>query len=145
MKIRKFLSAALICIVMTVSAAYASDIGDILKNGAIIVGGGYVISAIAKPLNDFINTITFNKGVKYDGYTKVVPIVSFGNGTRLGAAQVGSTNKNSLDQTKAVGQINGQWKSIEARALIPINSTNPLKGVKRVSGVGVTAIIDVQL
>ena len=53
--------------------ASAIDIGDILKKGALIVGGGAVVTAIAGPINDFINTVTFNKGAKFQGHTKVVP------------------------------------------------------------------------
>ena len=35
--------------------ASAIDIGDILKKGALIVEGGAVVTAIAGPINDFIN------------------------------------------------------------------------------------------
>lgn len=146
LKIKK--TAAAICIVcmMFISAplAYAS-IGDILKDGAIIFGGGALVKAIGPQLNDFINTLTFNRGIKFEGYTKVVPIVSIGNGTRIGAAQVGGVTKASVDRVKAVGQLEGEFNSIRAKALIPIDSENPLKQFRRVQGVGVTAIIDVKL
>jgi len=126
-------------------AACAFDLGDVVKTVAIGYAGGYVVTKLAPQLNDFINTITLQNGVKYQGYTKVVPIVSLGDGAKVGAAQVGATTKSALDATKAVAMLEGKFQSIEAKALIPINSTNPLKGVKRVAGVGVTAIIDVQL
>ena len=96
-------------------------------------------------MNDFINTITFNKGVKYEGYTKVVPIVSIGDGTRIGAAQVGATTKDAIDRTKAVAQLEGEFSSVRATALIPIDSLNPIQRFRRVKGVGVTAIINVRL
>ena len=108
MKIKKTVAAMLIVCSMFFAAplAYAS-IGDILKEGALIFGGGALVKAIGPQLNDFINTLTFNKGVKFNGYTKVVPIVSIGNGTRIGAAQVGGATKAVVDRVKAVGQLEG--------------------------------------
>lgn len=122
-----------------------AGLGDILKDGAIIFGGGALVKTFATQINDFINTLTFNKGVGYEGYTKVVPIVSIGSGTRIGAAQVGGVTKAAVDRTKAVGQLEGTFSRVRAKALIPIDSENPLKQFKRVQGVGVTAIIDVKL
>lgn len=130
---------------VSVPVASAIDLGDVLKGAAITVVGGAAVKALAPQLNSFINTITFNKGIKYDGYTKVVPILSIGSGTRIGAAQVGAETKTALDRTKAVGQLEGEFQSIRAKALIPIDSENPIKQFKRVKGVGVTAIIDVKL
>ena len=122
-----------------------AGLGDILKDGAIIFGGGALVKTFATQINDFINTLTFNKGVGYEGYTKVVPIVSIGSGTRIRAAQVGGVTKAAVDRTKAVGQLEGTFSRVRAKALIPIDSENPLKQFKRVQGVGVTAIIDVKL
>ncbi len=146
MKTKKTAAAILIIWSMFAAAPLAyAGIGDILKDGALIFGGGALVKAIGPQLNDFINTLTFNNGVKFEGYTKVVPIVSIGNGTRIGAAQVGGVTKAAVDRVKAVGQIEGEFNSIRAQALIPIDSENPLKQFKRVQGVGVTAIIDVRL
>jgi hypothetical protein len=146
MKIRKTVALLLIIASMVFAAPLAyAGIGDILKEGALIIGGGALVKAIGPQLNNFINTLTFNKGVKFDGYTKVVPIVSIGTGTRIGAAQVGGVNKAAVDKVKAVGQLEGEFSSIRANVMIPIDSENPLKQFKRVQGVGVTAIIDVKL
>lgn len=146
-KSRKVIAALLVALSLFVSVPMASgiDLMDVLKDGALIVGGGVVVSALATQLNDFINTLTFQRGVKYEGYTKVVPIVSIGSGTRIGAAQVGGATKAAVEQTKAVAQLEGEFKSIRAKALIPVDSTNPIKQFRRVKGVGVTAIIDVEL
>ncbi|MDO4988434.1 MAG: hypothetical protein Q4E17_05365 [Synergistes sp.] len=144
---KKFIALALACSVMgvCVPSARALDLGDILKKGAIGIAGGWLVTAISPQMNDFINTITFNKGVKYEGYTKVVPIVSIGDGTRIGAAQVGATTKDAINRTQAVAQIEGKYESIKATALVPIDQLNVLKGFRRVKGVGVTAIISVQI
>jgi hypothetical protein len=122
------------------SGAGAVDLGSVL--GA--VGGGFLVSAVAGPLNDFINTITLNHGVKTDEATKVVPILSVGTGTRIGAAQV-SGPRAAVDRTKAVGQIEGEFQALRVKALVPLDSENPLKGIRRVRGVGVSAIIDLRL
>ena len=146
MKTKKTIAAALILCSMFFAAPLAyGNIGDILKEGALIFGGGALVKAIGPQLNDFINTLTFNRGVRFDGYTKVVPIVSIGNGTRIGAAQVGGVTKDAVDRVKAVGQLEGEFNRIRAQALIPIDSENPLQQFKRVQGVGVTAIIDIKL
>lgn len=145
--LKKMTAAILIFGLVLAAAPLASaiDFGDILKDGALILGGGAVVKALAPQLNDFINTLTFNKNAKYDGYTKVVPIVSFGSGTRIGAAQVGSQKESELNRVQAVARLEGNFNRIGLAALIPIDSLNPLQGFKRVHGAGVTAIIDVKI
>ena len=125
--------------------ASAIDIGDILKKGALIVGGGAVVTAIAGPINDFINTVTLNKGAKFQGHTKVVPIVSFGSGTHIGAAQVGGHSRTAVNNTQAVAQLEVDFKGVRAKILVLIDSLNPVERFRRVQGVGVIAIIDVKI
>ena len=55
-------------IVLAILVAWASpmpataiNLRDILRDGAIIIGGGALVSAIAGPINDFINTVTLNR------------------------------------------------------------------------------------
>lgn len=135
---------ALLCLASPGTAG-AIDLGDILKKGALIVGGGAVVKAIAGPVDEFINTVTFNKGAKLEGHTKVVPIVSMGDGTHIGAAQVGGNSKAAVEKTQAVAQIEASFKGIRIKILVPIDSLNPLQQFRRVQGVGVTAIIDVKI
>ena len=118
---------------------------DIVNGGALILGGGAVVQAIAGPINDFINTITLNRGAQYQGHTKVVPIVSMGNGTHIGAAQIGGTSRESVEQTQAVAQLEVSFQGLRTKVLIPIDSVNPLQQFRRVQGIGVTAIIDVKI
>jgi len=125
--------------------ANAIDVRDVLRGGALILGGGAVVRAIAGPINDFINTVTLNRGAQFEGYTKVVPIVSMGDGTHIGAAQVGGTSRASVESTQAVAQLETSFQGIRVRVLIPIDSLNPLQQFRRVQGVGVTAIIDVRI
>lgn len=146
MKIKFFLKRTLALFIvmgMLVSGtAMAVDLSDLLG----VVGGGFLVSAIAGPLNDFINTITFNKGAKVEGHTKVVPIVSFGSGTRIGAAQVAGPRGEAVERTKAVAQLETTFQDrLRVKILVPIDSENPLQRFNRVQGVGVSAIIDVRL
>ena len=121
--------------------AWAVDLGDLIG----VVGGGFLVSAVAGPLNDFINTITFNKGAGNQSATKVVPIVSLGDGTHIGAAQV-SGPKQAVDRTKAVAQLETSFQDrLRVKVLIPIDSENPIQRFRRVQGVGVSAVIDLRL
>jgi hypothetical protein len=121
--------------------ARAVDRTDILGG----VGGGFVVAAIAGPLNDFINTVTLNHGGTVEEATKVVPIVSLGSGTKIGAAQV-SGPKAAIDRTRAVAQLETTFQSrLGIKVLIPVDSENPLERFRRVRGVGVSAVIDLRL
>lgn len=121
--------------------AYAFDVSDIIG----VIGGGFLVETIADPLNDFINTVTLNRGVASEESTKVVPIVSVGQGTRIGAAQV-SGPKSAIDNTKAVARIDAKFQDrFRIEILIPIDSLNPLERFRRVKGVGVSAVIDYKL
>jgi len=142
LRLRTRLAAVLVAVSLLFGgAALAVDLTDIL--GA--VGGGFLVSAIAGPLNDFINTITLNRNIGVTESTKVVPILSVGTGTAIGAAQV-SGPESAVRRTKAVGQIEAEFQGrLRVRILVPMDSSNPLQGIRRVQGVGVSAIIDYRL
>ncbi len=124
--------------------AAAQDITSLIK----IFGIGYVVTQFAGPLNDFINGLLVNKGVKVTEQTKVVPILSLGlgQGSYIGAAQV-SGPKAAVAKVKAVGQLEGNFNQVfRIKALVPLDSLNPITdGIRRVPGVGVTAIIDLRI
>ncbi len=141
------LIALLLAALMVVSGPFyaaAQDISGLIK----IFGIGYVVTQFAGPLNDFINALLQNKGVKVTERTKVVPILSIGIGSAsyIGAAQV-SGPKNAMDKVKAVGQLEGDFSQVfRIKALVPLDSLNPITdGIRRVNGVGVTAIIDLRI
>jgi hypothetical protein len=111
--------------------------GEILRAAAVAVG----VKAAANSIDKVINTITFNK----NGVTEVVPMASFGEKAYIGAAQVSGSTR-TIDNVKAVWQYedlfsNGKFR---IKVLVPTNALNPLK-MKRVQGVGVTAIIDTSI
>jgi hypothetical protein len=97
-----------------------------------------VVIAAAKPLNQFINTVTFNKGVN----TKVVPQASFGETAYIGGAQV-TGPLSGVNQVKGVFEY---WDSFDkgryrVRVMVPVNGIDPTR-IKRVEGVGTVALID---
>lgn len=140
--LRKPLAALLAAGMIFSGSAMALDLKDLVG----VVGGGFLVSAIAGPLNDFINTVTFNRGVKSEAHTKVVPIVSVGTGTRIGAAQVSGPSEDGVGNTKAVAQLEVTFRDrFRVEILIPIDSENPLERFRRVHGVGVSAVIDYKL
>ena len=99
-------------------------LGKILKGGVI----GYAVDATAGPLNDGI---------------KVVPIISVGDGSRAGAAQV-SGPQEKVDQVKAALIIEQTILGVRAKILIPVDRVD-YKNVNRIQGVGVAASLDVKL
>ena len=127
--------------VTAVPVTQAINLGDILKVGGISV----LIDKFSGQLNGFINTLTFKHGAGSDYATKVVPILSFGGGGYIGAAQVIGTQE-LVNKTKAVVQIEGDFagNTFRVKALVPINGVNPTN-FTRVNGVGVSAIIDVRI
>src|SRR5713226_3254251 len=113
-----------------------------------LFGVGYVVKQYAGPLNTFVNNLLDNRGVKVREQTKVVPVLSLGVGqaSYIGAAQV-SGPKGALEKVAAVGQLEGDFSGVfRVKALVPIDSENPIAdGIRRVPGVGVTAVIDIRI
>lgn len=117
----------------------------ILKGGAILV----IVDKFSGDIDRFVNKITGNRTSAPGESTRIVPIISAGQGTFAGAVQIAGP-KTQVDKVKAVAQLEGKVKiggEIRARALIPVE-TRDLKGnasINRVKGVGVSALIDVRL
>ncbi|HEY3265417.1 MAG TPA: hypothetical protein VGM37_00710 [Armatimonadota bacterium] len=112
----------------------------------ILLGGGVAVavSKFGPQINDFMNKLTGNKDGEAGEYTKVVPIISAGAGTYLGAVQVAGPRA-EIDRTKAVAQLEGRFSSFRVKALIPVDNLNPTKKPSRVRNVGVTGLVDIKL
>lgn len=134
---------ALSAVLMTgaaLPAANAFGLGDVVKVGGI----GFLVDRFAGPLNNFINTLLMRNKAEVTYATKVVPILSFGSGGYIGAAQVMGPQE-LVDETQAVIQIEGDFNgNFRVKALVPINSKNPVN-FTRVNGVGLSAVIDVKI
>jgi len=75
-----------------------------------------------------------------------VSVLSAGSRGAIGIVQV-SGPREQVDKVKAVAQLQTQVRAlstIQARVLIPVDSNN-LKDIRRVPGVGVSAIVDIKL
>ncbi len=124
--------------------ARADLLGSVLKGGGI----AFLIKQFNRPLNDGINKLTGSAGAPLTEATKVVPIVSVGQGGYVGAAQV-SGPQDALNNVQAVGLLEGglNGKTFRLKALVPINTNKPngKTGLSRVKGVGVSAIVDIHV
>ena len=136
-------AATIACGGVITVGAHADLLGSVVKGGLIAV----LIKQFAGQINTGINKVTGSAGVSVIESTKVVPIISVGQGSYVGAAQV-SGPKSSLDKVKAVGMLEGSVSGdrFRLKALVPIDTTSP-KGVKltRIKGVGVSAIVDIKV
>ena len=113
---KKYIAAALVCgfiLGSSTAPAQAGILGTVLKGGAI----GVLVSQFDDQLNSAINTLTGKYAVSSDYATKVVPVITVGDGSYAG---------------------------FRAKALIPIDKVD-ITDVNRVQGVGVSAQIDVKL
>lgn len=122
-----------------------AQLGDVLKGGAVAL----VVDKFSGDIDRFINKVTGNSTNNVRESTRVVPVLSIGRGTFVGAVQV-TGPKNLVDKVKAVAQLETQTKigsDIRVRGLIPISSKNAkdLNSLARVKGVGVSALVDVRL
>lgn len=122
--------------------AYAIDLGDILLAGGIIL----VVSSFGGQINNFINDLLGSNEAAAAGATKVVPIFSVGQGAYVGAAQVVGVPAN-VRRTQGVAAVNATIGNVAGSALVPISTRRPGGGttLNRVSGVGISAVIDFRL
>jgi hypothetical protein len=118
-----------------------AQIDRILKAGGIAV----VVDRFGGDIDRAINRLTNTKPDK-NFATKVVPIISAGNGAYIGAAQV-MGKPDVVSKVQAVAQVEGDFmgREVRLRALIPISTKNPQRSINRVEGVGVSAIVDIRI
>ena len=146
MTTKKMIAALMMTAALTTAPLTAASANGFLNKVLTGAAGVYAVKLIAGPLNSFIDSVLLTNHIANQGKTKVVPIVTTGSATYVGAAQV-SGPADAVDRVQAVGALafewnNGVWKGT---ILIPIDSLNPLKGFKRVYGVGVDAVINARL
>ena len=142
MRNKKWIAAALVCgfvLGNSMPAAQAGILDKVLKGGVI----GYAVDATALALNNAINSVTAKYGVSSTDATKVVPVISVGDGSRAGAAQV-SGPQSKVDQVKAALMIEQTLLGVRCKVLIPVDNVS-YQNVNRVQGVGVSASLDVKL
>jgi len=147
MKTKKIVIAILLVVLLAftaVPAAQAIDLGSILK----VAGIGLLVDQFGPQLNSFINTLMMQHKAAPEFATKVVPILTvgvLGNNGYIGAAQVMGPQA-LVDRVQAVVQVESSFSGnmFRVKGLIPIDSKIPVN-FTRVSGVGVSAMIDVRI
>ncbi len=110
---------------------FGGALGDLVK----IFGIGWVVDRFAGDINNAINNVLAQREAEIAGATKVVPILSVGEGTAIGAAQVQGTSE-QLARVNAVTQVELRISGFRGQALIPVTG-----GMSAVPGVGVSANI----
>ena len=126
-------------------AVQASGIGNVFGKAVKVGGIGFLVKQFGPEINKTINTLLQQKGVRYSGRTKVVPTFSVGNGAYVGAAQIQS-DESQVDDAKYVGTVEVPLGRVRGRAYIPVRSlTKSGDALRRVKGVGVTALIDFRI
>lgn len=118
------------------------NIKDDLKSAAKAAGIVYLIKQFGPQLNEVANKALADKSVPNVEATKVVPILTVGDGIDAGACQI-TGPKEKVDQVKMVYAIHSsldKGKKFEIDGLVPSTSINPTK-IDRVYGVGVVSMI----
>lgn len=144
-RVKLGLVAAIVAAALVASLAVTTQaglLGDVVKVGGIAI----VVDKFGPQINDFVNKVTANKNLATTEATAVVPIISLGGGSYIGAVQVIGTKAN-VEKTKAVVQLEANatfGKNIRVKALVPVGSKTT-SNIKRIYGVGVSAIIDLRI
>ena len=146
MNIKRMIATSAMVATLSVAPLAAANADPFLNKVLEGAGGILAVRAVAAPLNGFIDNLLQTNHVANRGKTKVVPIVTIGSATYVGAAQV-SGPAYAVDRTQAVGEFAAGWNNNvwQVRTLIPVDQLNVLKGFKRVYGVGVSAVINARL
>jgi hypothetical protein len=144
MKMKMNTRLAAVCAgVLALSAMGATQIESIIK----VAGIGMAVQQFGPQINSAINSAVRHRDTAQMS-TKVVPILSAGVGGRqaIGAAQVTGPRR-QIDQVTAVAQLDQDLfgRQVKARIMVPVSSQDVVRDIRRVDGVGVSAIVDLRL
>jgi hypothetical protein len=140
---RRFLAVTCALAILSLAVVGAAQLGSVVKGGAI----GLAVSKFGPQINDALNTLMGQHNARISQVTKVVPILSIGDSGYIGAVQV-TGPKAAVQKVQAVAQLEGRFRAIggvRLRALVPISTKTPHKGIDRIEGVGISAIVDFKL
>ena len=146
MKFTRSLTLVALGVLLGQTPAVRAQIDKTLKGTLIL----FAVDRYGKDINKFVNEVTRTQDIGDEAVTRVVPILTVGNGTYAGAAQVNGPRR-LVDAVRAVAQMEGEKRIIQptvrVRGLIPVSdrAVKSLETLKRVPGVGVTATLEVKL
>jgi uncharacterized protein YwlG (UPF0340 family) len=138
---RRNIGLIAVALLIFASGVATAQLDKILKGGGI----AFLVSQFGKDINKGINQLTRTKDRTSTYATKVVPIISAGTGTQVGAVQVMGP-PSQVDKVSAVAQLEGNFRALDIRirALVPVATKN-ITNIKRIPGVGISGLIDVKL
>ena len=124
--------------------ARAINLGDIFKVGGI----AFLVDRYNKPIDKFVNKALGERQAEARGATKVVPILSVGQGGYVGAAQVVGVPE-QVKKVQAVAQLETSFHigtKVRGKTLIPISTKKPTGStLSKVPGVGVSAVVEFKI
>ncbi|MDH7569627.1 MAG: hypothetical protein QHJ73_08585, partial [Armatimonadota bacterium] len=127
------------------AGAMKMDLGGGLKDVIKVMGIGFAVKTFGPQINTAINTVLMQNHIERHGGTKVVPILSVGQGTYIGAAQVtGPQEEVAKIQAVIQGEVAVGKDKVRLKGLVPVDSINPFASLPKpkFKGVGITAVID---
>ncbi|MCS6775543.1 MAG: hypothetical protein RMJ43_04675 [Chloroherpetonaceae bacterium] len=138
---RRKLNLVLVVTLLFVGGVATAQLGSVLKGGGV----AFLVSRFGKDINKAINDLTRTQDSTATYATKVVPILSAGTGTQVGACQVMGP-PDAVNKVSAVAQIEGNFRAagVRIRGLVPVATSN-VTNIKRVPGVGISGLIDLKL
>lgn len=147
-QIKVWTGALVLSAVLGMGTSYTAQAGpfDGVLGKVVKVGGiGFLVKQFGPEINKVINTLLQQKGVRYDGKTKVVPTFALGNGAYVGGAQV-QGDPAPVDKVKYVATVEIPVGSFRGKAYFPVESLTKGSSItKPVKGTGVTAIVDFKI
>lgn len=130
---------------LLVGAASAGPFDGILGKAVKVGGIGFLVKQYGSGINKATNALLQQKGIRYEGKTKVVPAFAVGNGAYVGGVQV-QGDPEQVDKVHYVGTVEVPLGRARGRALFPVESlTKGVGKLKPVPGVGVSAVIDFRI
>jgi len=135
------------CGMATTLPPVRAQLGSVIRGGAVLLA----VDRFGGQINTFINrTVGAGTASGPEQSTKVVPILTVGGGAYAGAVQV-TGPRAAVDRVSAVAQVEGNTRiaggQVRARGLVPVSarSVTDLGSLQRVSGVGISALVDLRL
>lgn len=147
-QVKVWAGALALSAVVGMGSSYTAQAGpfDGVLGKVVKVGGiAFLVKQFGPEINKVINTLLQQKGVRYDGKTKVVPTFALGSGAYIGGAQI-QGDPAQVDQVKYVATVEIPLGRVRGKAYFPVKSL--IKGsaiTKPVKGTGVTAIVDFKI
>ncbi len=128
-------------LLFTSGAVSADILSSLLKGGGI----AFLISRFGGQINSAINKVTHTPNNTSQFATKVVPIISVGDGREVGAVQIMGPNS-AVKKVQAVAQIESKFSPLgmRFRGLIPV-ATKHITSIKRIPGVGISGLLDFKI